>query len=157
MSLCHIYLSFKYLQSWWLHRFPGQLIPVLDKPFRVWQFLQNGGFGSLVCQAIFKFIFIDSSPSGFNTAQRLQRILALSALLVWFVFILHKDKRRLGVFSLCVWQMLTMGICIRKACDSYFDFQSIVKISLTRKHLGKINIYPIFPLTSWKMQKFRMY
>lgn len=30
-----------------------------------WSFLQNGGFGSLVCQAIFFIYFIDSSPSGF--------------------------------------------------------------------------------------------
>ncbi|KAK4829643.1 hypothetical protein QYF61_005936 [Mycteria americana] len=29
---CHIYTSFKYLQGWRLHHFPGQPVPVLDNP-----------------------------------------------------------------------------------------------------------------------------
>ena len=29
----HIYTSFKYLQGWWLNHFPGQPVPMLDKPF----------------------------------------------------------------------------------------------------------------------------
>lgn len=70
---------------------------------------------------------------------------------MWFVFILHKDERGLWVFSFCVWQMLTMGICIRKAHDLYFDFQSIVKISLTRDLFGKINI----PFFFWQAEKHR--
>ncbi|KAK4818707.1 hypothetical protein QYF61_018686 [Mycteria americana] len=29
----HIYTSFKYLQGWGLHHFPGQPVPMLDNPF----------------------------------------------------------------------------------------------------------------------------
>ena len=29
----HIYMSFKYLQGWWLHHFPGQPGPMLHNPF----------------------------------------------------------------------------------------------------------------------------
>ncbi|PKU29473.1 protein diaphanous hypothetical protein [Limosa lapponica baueri] len=29
----HIYPSFKYLQGWQLHHFPGQPVPMLDNPF----------------------------------------------------------------------------------------------------------------------------
>lgn len=30
---CHIYVSFKYLQGWWLYHFPGQPAPMLDSTF----------------------------------------------------------------------------------------------------------------------------
>lgn len=77
---------------------------MLDKPFSVWRFPQNGEFGSLVCQTVFLFTFIDSSPSGFNAAQRLQRILALSALLTCVICFhpLWRQERTLSVFSLCL-------------------------------------------------------
>ena len=29
----HVYTAFKHLQGWWLHRFPGQPVPVLGNPF----------------------------------------------------------------------------------------------------------------------------
>ena len=29
----HIYISFKYLQGWWLYHFPGWPVSVLDNPF----------------------------------------------------------------------------------------------------------------------------
>lgn len=34
VSKNHVYMSFKYLQGWRLHHFPGQPVPMFDNPFR---------------------------------------------------------------------------------------------------------------------------
>ena len=40
---CHVYMSFKYLQEWWINHFPGQPVPKPDDPFgeETWRSVQS--------------------------------------------------------------------------------------------------------------------